>query len=208
MPLAAVKHLDRSIVDVLGATKTRERIPSIDAGVLAGPSESCDACCDVPPIGREAEVNRTALQVEQSQASAENGSKTNDGETMDKELSDRGSMARKAVLGEAYVDSVTSMMDEFNRPLQELVIEYCWGAIWTRPGLDRRTRSIINLAMLASLNRSHEFKLHVRGAVNNGVTVDEIRETLLQVTVYAGVPAGVEAFRLAREVLAEHGKAS
>jgi len=127
---------------------------------------------------------------------------------MDKDLSDRGSKTRKAVLGEAYVDSVTSRMDEFNRPVQELVTEYCWGAIWTRPGLDRRTRSIINLAMLATLNRPHEFKLHVRGAVNNGVTVDEIMETLLQVTVYAGVPAGVEAFRLAREVLAEHGDES
>lgn len=119
---------------------------------------------------------------------------------MDKELTERGLEARKAVLGEAYVTAAMSRMDAFNEPLQQLVTEYCWGAIWTRPGLDRKTRSLLNLAMLTALNRGHEFKLHVQGALNNGVTRNEIMETLLQATVYAGVPAGVEAFRLAREV--------
>jgi 4-carboxymuconolactone decarboxylase len=119
---------------------------------------------------------------------------------VDKDLMDKGLQARKAVLGEAYVNAAMSRMDAFNEPLQQLVSEYCWGAIWTRPGLDRKTRSLLNLAMLTALNRGHEFKLHVQGALNNGVTRDEIMETLLQATVYAGVPAGVEAFRLAREV--------
>ena len=119
---------------------------------------------------------------------------------VDKELMEKGLEVRRAVLGDTYVNAAMSRMDAFNEPLQQLVTEYCWGAIWTRPGLDRRTRSLINLAMLTSLNRGHEFKLHVQGALNNGVSRDEIMETLLQATVYAGVPAGVEAFRLAREV--------
>lgn len=113
---------------------------------------------------------------------------------------EKGLEARKSVLGEAYVTAAMNRMDAFNEPLQQLVTEYCWGAIWTRPGLDRRTRSLLNLAMLTTLNRGHEFKLHVQGALNNGVSQSEIMETLLQATVYAGVPAGVEAFRLAREV--------
>jgi 4-carboxymuconolactone decarboxylase len=119
---------------------------------------------------------------------------------VDKELMEKGLEARKSVLGEAYVTAAMNRMDAFNEPLQQLVTEYCWGAIWTRPGLDRRTRSLLNLAMLTTLNRGHEFKLHVQGALNNGVSQSEIMETLLQATVYAGVPAGVEAFRLAREV--------
>jgi 4-carboxymuconolactone decarboxylase len=119
---------------------------------------------------------------------------------VDKELMEKGLEARKSVLGEAYVTAAMNRMDAFNEPLQQLVTEYSWGAIWTRPGLDRRTRSLLNLAMLTTLNRGHEFKLHVQGALNNGVSQSEIMETLLQATVYAGVPAGVEAFRLAREV--------
>jgi 4-carboxymuconolactone decarboxylase len=122
---------------------------------------------------------------------------------MDKELADRGLEVRKAVLGDAYVGAAMQGLDAFSKPLQELVTEYCWGAIWTRPGLDRRTRSLLNLAMLTALNRAHEFKLHVRGALTNGATRAEIMETLLQAAVYCGVPAGVEAFRLAREVFAE-----
>jgi len=91
---------------------------------------------------------------------------------------------------------------DFTRPMQELVTEYCWGEIWTRPDLDRRSRSMINIALLAAMNRAHEFKLHVRGAIRNGVTREEIREVLLQTAVYCGVPAGIEGFRLAAEALA------
>jgi len=116
-----------------------------------------------------------------------------------------GVQVRRAVLGEEYVDRAIASADEFNRPLQELVTEYCWGAIWTRPGLPRKVRSLINLAMLTALNRPHEFKLHVRGALRNGCTKEEIREVLLQAAVYCGVPAAVESFRLAQEVFRETG---
>ncbi len=118
-------------------------------------------------------------------------------------LFERGLAARKAVLGSEYVQKSLAQADEFSRPLQELVTEYCWGAIWTREGLPRRTRSLLNLAMLATLNRQHELKLHVMGALRNGCTEQEIQETLLQATIYAGVPAGVEAFRTARDAIAE-----
>jgi len=117
---------------------------------------------------------------------------------------ERGLAVRKEVLGSDYVEKSLSQADEFSRPLQELVTEYCWGAIWTRDGLPRRTRSLLNLAMLATLNRQHELKLHVMGALRNGCTEKEIQETLLQVTIYAGVPAGVEAFRTARAAISEH----
>ena len=117
---------------------------------------------------------------------------------------ERGLAVRKEVLGSDYVEKSLSQADEFSRPLQELVTEYCWGAIWTRDGLPRRTRSLLNLAMLATLNRQHELKLHVLGALRNGCTEKEIQETLLQVTIYAGVPAGVEAFRTARAAISEH----
>ncbi|WP_313443157.1 carboxymuconolactone decarboxylase family protein, partial [Novosphingobium sp.] len=93
--------------------------------------------------------------------------------------------------------------DDFNWAMQELTTKYCWDEIWNRPGLDRRSRSILNLGMIAALNRSHEFKAHVRGALNNGLTREEIREVLLQIAVYVGIPAGVDSFRLAREVFAE-----
>ncbi len=117
---------------------------------------------------------------------------------------ERGLAVRKEVLGSEYVEKSLAQADEFSRPLQELVTEYCWGAIWTREGLPRRTRSLLNLAMLATLNRQHELKLHVMGALRNGCTEAEIQETLLQVTIYAGVPAGVEAFRTARAAITEH----
>jgi 4-carboxymuconolactone decarboxylase len=122
---------------------------------------------------------------------------------MDKALRDKGLAARKDVLGAEYVERAFKSADDFSLPFQEFVTEYCWGAIWTREGLSRKTRSMLNLGMLSALNRSHELKLHIRGALNNGVTREELREVLLQVAVYCGVPAAVEAFRIAREVFAE-----
>jgi 4-carboxymuconolactone decarboxylase len=110
---------------------------------------------------------------------------------------------RRSVLGEEYVNKALAQADDFNRPLQELVTEYCWGAVWTRPGLPRKTRSMLNLAMLTALNRPHEVKIHLRGALRNGCTREEIMEVLLQAAIYCGVPAAVDSFRLAREVLAE-----
>ena len=123
---------------------------------------------------------------------------------MTDDLFDRGLAVRKAVLGSEYVEKSLAQADEFSRPLQELVTEYCWGAIWTREGLPRKTRSLLNVVMLTALNRQHELKLHVMGALRNGCTQQEIQEALLQATIYAGVPAGVEAFRTAREALTEY----
>ena len=114
-----------------------------------------------------------------------------------------GMEIRRQVLGDAYVDRALEGVDEFNRDFQELVTEYCWGGIWGRPGLSHRQRSLNNLCLLAALNRPHEFETHFRGALRNGCTLDELRETLLQIAVYAGIPAGVDAFRIARRVLAE-----
>jgi 4-carboxymuconolactone decarboxylase len=125
------------------------------------------------------------------------------GKTMSNSLYDKGLEVRKAVLGAEYVETSIKNADDFNRPLQELVTEYCWGAVWTREGLPRKTRSMLNLAMISALNRPHELKIHLRGALRNGCTKDEIREILLQVAIYAGVPAGVDSFRIARKVFAE-----
>ena len=122
---------------------------------------------------------------------------------MKKELFDKGLKVRREGLGSEYVDNAIKNADDFSRPLQEFVTEYCWGELWNRPGLDRKSRSMLNLAMLAALNRPHEIKLHIRGAINNGMTKDEIKEVFLQVGVYCGVPAAVDAFRSAREVFAE-----
>jgi 4-carboxymuconolactone decarboxylase len=122
---------------------------------------------------------------------------------MDKKRYEEGMVVRKAVLGAEYVEKSLREADEFTRPMQELVTEYCWGEIWTRPGLDRRTRSFLNLAMLTALNRPHEIKLHVRGALNNGVTKDELMEVFLQSAIYCGVPAALDAMRVAKEVFAE-----
>jgi 4-carboxymuconolactone decarboxylase len=108
---------------------------------------------------------------------------------------------RKAVLGADHVERSWAAADDFNRPMQELVTEYCWGAIWGRDDLPRTTRSIINIAMLTALNRQHELKVHVRGALVNGVTVEEIRGILLQTAIYCGVPAALEAFRTASEAI-------
>jgi len=122
---------------------------------------------------------------------------------VNKELFDKGLKVRREVLGSEYVDNAIKNADDFSRPLQEFVTEYCWGELWNRPGLDRKSRSMLNLAMLAALNRPHEIKLHIRGAINNGMTKDEIKEVFLQVGVYCGVPAAVDAFRSAREVFAD-----
>lgn len=112
---------------------------------------------------------------------------------------------RKEVLGEAHVERSLAAASEFARPMQELVTEYCWGAVWGREELDRRTRSLLNIAMLTILNRQHELALHIDGAQRNGCSVEEIRETLLQCAVYAGIPAALEAFRTAEAVLVESG---
>ena len=125
---------------------------------------------------------------------------------MDQKTHDKGLEIRKAVLGEAYVSNALKNVDSFNKPFQDLLNEYCWGSVWGREELPRKTRSMLNIAMLAILNRHHEFKLHVKAALTNGVSKEEIREILLQVAIYAGVPASVEAFRLATEAFAEAGK--
>ena len=122
---------------------------------------------------------------------------------MKRALFHKGMKIRTEVLGKSYVQKAMAGTDEFNRPLQELVTEYCWGAVWGRPGLKRSERSLINLAMISALNRPHELKAHIRGAIANGVTRAQIREVLLQVAIYCGVPAAVDSFRIARETLAE-----
>ena len=122
---------------------------------------------------------------------------------MDQALFDLGDETRRAVLGDRHVDVSMANANEFTRSVQELVTEYGWGAIWSRPGLPRKTRSMLNLAMLTALNRPHELKVHLRGALTNGVTEDEIREVLLQTAVYCGMPAALDSFRIAREVLDE-----
>lgn len=126
---------------------------------------------------------------------------------MDQKTFEKGLEIRAAVLGKEHVERSMKTADDFNKPLQELVTEYCWGAVWGREGLPRKTRSMLNLAMLTILNRPHELRIHIAGALRNGVTRDEIREVFLQVAIYAGVPAGVDAFRAAREVFAEQAKA-
>ena len=119
------------------------------------------------------------------------------------EMFDRGMAIRRQVLGDAYVDKALAKSGPFNEPLQELVTTYCWGWNWGREGLPLRDRSLINLAMIAILNRHNELKIHIRGALNNGLSRDEIREVLLQVGIYGGIPAAVDSFRLANETFAE-----
>ncbi len=122
---------------------------------------------------------------------------------MNDELFEQGLEIRKSVLGAEFVEKSIAAADDFNMPMQKLVTEYCWGAVWGREELPKKTRSMLNIAMLAVLNRPHEFKLHIRGAIRNGVSKEEIREILLQVAIYAGVPAGIDSFRNAKEALAE-----
>src|SRR5215475_11724880 len=125
---------------------------------------------------------------------------------MDKAIYDKGLAVRRAVLGDEYVNAALKSVDDFNQPLQDMLNEHCWGAVWGREGLPRKTRSMLNLAMLSVLNRPHELKGHIRGALNNGVTKAEIAEVFLQVGIYAGVPAAVESFRIAGELFAEMDK--
>jgi 4-carboxymuconolactone decarboxylase len=122
---------------------------------------------------------------------------------MNEELFERGLAVRREVLGAEYVDRSLEDADAFTMPMQRLTTEFCWGAIWTRPGLDRRTRSFMNLAMITALNRPHELGVHVRGALNNGLTRNEIGEVFLQAAVYCGVPAAMDSFRVAKRVFDE-----
>lgn len=117
-------------------------------------------------------------------------------------LYEKGLNVRKAVLGEAHVERSLAKADSFDGDLQDIVTKYCWGEVWTRPGLSLRERSLMNLCMITALNRPNELKLHVRGAVNNGLSREDIREALLQAMIYCGVPAGIDSFRIAREELA------
>ena len=120
------------------------------------------------------------------------------GRKVETDLFRKGLEVRRAVLGKDFVDKSISEADDFTRPLQELITEYCWGSVWDRPGLPRKTRSLINLAMFTALNRPHELKLHLRGALNNGCSKEEIMEVLLQTAVYCGIPAAVDSFRTAK----------
>ena len=122
---------------------------------------------------------------------------------MSQDLYQVGQEIRKAVLGKEYVEKSIAAADDFSRPMLELATEYCWGRVWSRPGLERRDRSLINLAMISALNRPHELKIHVKGALANGVTREEMCEVFLQVAIYCGVPAGIDSVRIAREALAE-----
>ena len=128
---------------------------------------------------------------------------------MDKQRYEAGLKMRKEVLGAEYVENSLKNADDFNREFQEMVTEYCWGGTWGRGVMDKQRRSILNLGMLAALGRMHEFELHFRGAIRNGLSLEELKEVLLQIAVYCGVPAGVEAFRVARKVVDEQkqGKA-
>ena len=119
---------------------------------------------------------------------------------------EKGLAIRREVVGDAYVNKSLENADDLSAPLQKLVTEYCWGEVWSRPGLDRRTRSFLNLAMLIALNRPNELRLHLRGAVNNGITKDEIQEVVLQSAIYCGVPASLDAMKAAREVIGEMEK--
>ena len=121
------------------------------------------------------------------------------------EMFQKGLEMRRAVLGAEYVDGSIAKADDFMMAFQRITTEWCWGYAWTRPGLDPKTRSMLNLAMLMALGKSHEIKLHVKGALNNGLTVDEIKEILLHATVYCGIPAGLDAFKAAHETLTKEG---
>ncbi len=122
---------------------------------------------------------------------------------MDTERFESGLAARKSVLGDDYVNRALEGADDFNRDFQELITEYCWGTCWGDDTLDKRQRSLLNLGMIAALNRMHEWELHFRGAIVNGLTRDELKAILTQIAVYCGIPTGVECFRIARKVLAE-----
>ncbi|MET3857195.1 carboxymuconolactone decarboxylase family protein [Rhizobium sp. OAE497] len=122
---------------------------------------------------------------------------------MDEALRKSGEAVRRKVLGDDYVDRAINGADSFSAPFQDVLNEYCWGTAWTDEGLDLKQRSLLNLGMLAALNRMHEFGIHFRGAIRNGLTDDELRAALVQIAVYCGIPAGVEAFRVARSIREE-----
>jgi 4-carboxymuconolactone decarboxylase len=123
---------------------------------------------------------------------------------MTSELYEKGMAIRREVLGNEYVDqSLSANTDDFSKVMQEYATQTAWGMIWSRPGLPRKTRSLLNIGLLAAFNRQHEFKLHIKSAFGNGVTKDEIKEVLLQIACYAGVPAGIEAFRWAKQAIEE-----
>jgi len=122
---------------------------------------------------------------------------------LDQETYDKGLEIRSAVLGQEYVNQALTNADEFTKPLQDLITEYCWGAVWGRDQLPLKTRSMLNLAMIPILNRPNELRTHIKAALTNGVTRDEIREVFLQVAIYAGVPAAVDSFRIAQQTFAE-----
>jgi 4-carboxymuconolactone decarboxylase len=128
------------------------------------------------------------------------------GDQTRKELAEAGLKVRREVLGDKYVEKALGNVTDFNRPLQELLNEFCWGGAWTRPGLSKRERSLINLGMLTALGKTHEVAVHTRGALNNGLTKEEIAEVFIQAAIYCGVPAAVESFRAANPVIEEEGK--
>ena len=124
---------------------------------------------------------------------------------MDQATYEKGLAIRREVLGREYVDSSIANADDFSLPIQQLSTQYCWGEVWGRPGLDRKTRSFLNLAMIAALNRPHELRLHIKAAIGNGLTKDEIKEVFLQVAIYCGIPAGIDSVRAAKEVFKDMG---
>lgn len=161
-------------------------------------------CAEQSPMARTKDVEKT-LEA-RAKAGHDGGPKpssSHQGNLMNKELYDKGLAIRSAVLGKDYVENAIKTADDFNRPLQELVTEYCWGAVWGREGLPLKQRSMLNLAMISILNRPHELKAHIKGALTNGVSKKEICEVFLQVAIYAGVPCAVDSFRIAREVFAQ-----
>jgi 4-carboxymuconolactone decarboxylase len=127
------------------------------------------------------------------------------GDTLEKKTFDQGLAIRRDIFGAELSDKAWAAADDFNRPFEELVNQYCFGEIWARPGLDRRTRSIVTLSMLTGLNRPNQIRAHVKGAIANGVTKEELKELFLQAAIYCGVPAAVDSFRIAREVFKEMG---
>ena len=127
------------------------------------------------------------------------------GDQTRKELAEAGLKVRREVLGAKHVDTALGKANDFNRPLQELLNEFCWGGAWTRPGLSKRERSLINLGMLTALGKTHEVAVHTRGALNNGLTKEEIAEVFLHAAIYCGVPAAVDSFRAATPIIEEEG---
>jgi 4-carboxymuconolactone decarboxylase len=154
-----------------------------------------------PPFPRSASLHTGYVSLQETNCCSIKG-----GKNVDKQTFEKGVEIRKSVLGKEYVENALKSADEFSKPFQEFMTEYCWGAVWGREELPKKTRSLLNLAMLGALNKEHELKLHIGGALRNGVTKEEIREVFIQLAIYAGVPAAVVAFRCAREVFAAEGK--